>query len=319
MTEERLRAVLAGLVNKGELTQAQAASVIAGYLAEMPVGEPKPTTEPEPTTGPLLGRRKWLGEIGGYVGGAFTLVAGLILLGQTWSSISHLGKIGILGALTAILFGTGVLISGVRHGDAPRRLAGTLIGFGAISAAGTGGVAVPQHQKLLVASFTGLLVAVLGYWRVRSASTHTALFALYLFFVGSIFDALNSHAGAMAIAFFLVGLSWLLLIEKKVVGETLLGLSIGIGTMVVAGELSYGNGSQLIAYLLLAATGLIGFRIYVKGGEWPPLAGAVIATTVGVGEIVGNSLGGAIGAAIGLLAAGFSLLAMSAWILRRRR
>lgn len=319
MTEERLRSVLTGLVDKGELTQAQAASVIAGYLAEMPVGEPKPATEREPTIGPLLGRRKWLGEIGGYVGGAFTLVAGLIILGRAWSSISHFGKIGILGALAAILFGTGMLISGIRHGDAPRRLAGTLIGFGAISAAGAGGVAVPQHQKLLIASFVGSLIAALGYWRVRSASTHAALFALYLFFVGAIFDALNSHDGAMAIAFFLVGLSWVLLVEKKIIGETLLGLSIGIGTMVVAGELSYGNGSQLIAYLLLAATGLIGFRIYVKGGEWPPLAGAVVATTIGVGEIVGSSLGGAIGAAIGLLAAGLALLAMSAWLLRRRR
>jgi hypothetical protein len=62
-----------------------------------------------------------------------------------------------------------------------------------------------------------------------------------------------------------------------------------------------------------------GFRIYVTSGFWPPLAGAVAATTLGVGQIVESTLGGALGAALGLLAAGLALLTLSAWVLRRRK
>lgn len=317
MTLERLRTVLTDLVIKGELTEAQSALVVASYEdAEPEIIDP----ETESSRGPEeKEKRKWLGELGGYVGGAFTLTAGFILLGRTWSSISEVGKIGILVALAAILFGAGVLISGMRHGDAPRRLAGTLIGFGAISAAGAGGTSALHHRELLTASLVGFLIALLGYWRVRSASSHIALFGFFALLLGSLFDSAHLPRGAMALALFLVGASWFSLAFRDLIVEKMLGLIIGTATMVIAGEFAFTNGSHVIAYVLFATIAVLGFRIYVTSGQWPPLAGAVAATTLGVGQIVGTSLGGALGAALGLLTAGLALLALSAWVLRRRK
>ena len=306
MTLGRLRAVLTDLVAHGELTQAQSALVIAAY-------------EQDDRTPAVLGKRKWLGELGGYVGGVFTLTAGIILLGHTWSSISRVGKIGILVALAAILVGIGVFINGMRRGDASRRLAGTLIAFGAISAAGAGGNSAPRHRELLIASLVGFVIVFLGYWRVRSASSHLALFGFFTLLIGSIVDLAHVPRGGMAFVLFLIGLSWFAMADRHVTTEKLLGLVIGSGTMVIAAEFAFMNDSRVLAYVLLAAIALVGFRIYITGGQWPPLAGAVAATTLGVGQMVGTTLGGALGAAIGLLAAGLALLLSSAWLLRRRK
>ena len=319
MTQGRLRAVLTDLVANGELTQAQSALVIASYErddTELEIVESEIQANHEPA---LAGKRKWLGELGGYIGGAFTLTAGLILLGRTWSSISQVGKIGILVALAAILVGTGVLINRIRRGDAPRRLAGTLIAFGAISAAGAGGTSAPSHRELLIASLVGLLIVLLGYWRVRSASSHIALFTFFTLLVVSIVDLAHVNRSGLALVLFLVGLTWFALADRDLITEKLLGLTIGTTTMVIAGEFAFTNGSRALAYVLLVAVAVIGFRIYVTNGQWPPLAGAVTATTLGVGQIVGSTLGGALGAAMGLLAAGLALLLSSAWLLRRRK
>ncbi|HUW78255.1 MAG TPA: hypothetical protein VMV52_05830 [Candidatus Nanopelagicaceae bacterium] len=315
MSQERLRDVLTNLVAKGELTQTQADAVTVGYVA---TGLSDVNSEGAPTK-PEREKRKWLGEIGGYVGGAFTIAAGVLLLSHTWSSISESGKLAILAALAAILVGVGMLIDGIWNGDAPRRLAGTLVGFGAISAAGAGGTASLHHAQPVAASLAGLAVASLGYWRVQSASTHTAVFGFFLFSIASIFDAAHLRNGAMAIGLFLAALSWTLLSHQGFFVEKLLGLSVGSVAMLVAGEFAFGNGSHLVAYILLAITAAVGFWLYLSTALWPPLAGAVGATTIGVGEMVGTSLGGALGAALGLLAAGLALLALSAWILRRRK
>ena len=306
MTQGRLRAVLTDLVANGELTQAQSALVIAKYERD----------DAEPAD---LGKRKWLGELGGYVGGVFTLTAGIILLGHSWSSISRAGKIGILVALAGILVGIGVFINGMRRGDASRHLAGTLIAFGAISAAGAGGNSAPRHRELLVASLVGFAIVILGYWRVRSASSHVALFGFFTLLIGSIVNLAHIHRSGLALVLFLVGLTWFALADRHVTSEKLLGLAIGTGTMVITAEFAFINGSRVLSYVLLAVMALIGFRIYVTSGQWPPLAGAVAATTLGVGQIVGTTLGGALGAAIGLLAAGLALLLSSAWLLRRRK
>jgi hypothetical protein len=317
MTLERLRTVLADLVLKGELTQAQADRVASNYY-ELQV---PPDADHDDDDGVQMphGKRWWLGELGGYVGGAFTLTAGLILLGHSWSSITQAGKIGILAGLAAILVGVGVLVFGVRHGDTSRRLAGTLIGFGAISAAGAGGTAGPHSHRLLIASLVGFLVSSLGYWRVRSASTHAALFGFFALLVGSLFDSAHLVHSGMAIVFFCIGATWFSLAYRNFIAEKLLGLLIGTATMVIAGEGAFLNGSRPIAYALLAVIAVIGFRIYVISGTWPALAGAVAATTLGVGQIVGSTLGGALGAALGLLTAGLALLGLSAWVLRRRK
>jgi hypothetical protein len=323
MSKERLRDVLHSLVANGELTQTQADLVVFNY--EMPTNLdvqelPIQYVDQAPVVGASeSGKRKWLGELGGYVGGAFTLTAGLLLLGRTWSSISQTGKIGILVALAAILFGAGVLIFGVRRGDASRRLAGTLIGFGAISAAGAGGTAAPHHHELLIASLVGFLVAFFGYIRVRSASSHVALFGFSTFLVGSLSASVHLPRNGLAIVLFLVGVIWFGLAYRGLTAEKILGLTIGTGTTVLTAEFAFMNGSSLLAYSLLAIVAVSGFRIYVTSGLWPPLAGAVAATTLGVGQIVGSTLGGALGAALGLLAAGLALLTLSAWVLRRRK
>lgn len=319
INEGRLRSALTNLTDKGELTQAQAALVISSYQEEMSSVQMEELKTPASRSPVPEGKRKWLGELGGYVGGAFTLTAGFILLGRTWSEIDDGGKVAILVALAAILFGVGVLIGGLRPGDAPRRLAGTLFGFGAISGAGAGGYAAPQHHELLVALLVGFLVALLGYWRVRSASSHIALFGFFALLVSSLFDSAHPGRGALAIVIFMVGATWFFLTYRTLIAESLLGLIIGTATMVIAGEMAFINDSRLIAYVLLATVAVIGFRIYATSGEWPPLAGAVAATTLGIGQVVGTTLGGALGAALGLLTAGLALLGLSAWILRRRK
>ena len=305
----RLRDVLGNLVKTGELTQAQAALVESAY------GE-VPKTQPDRKD---MFKRKWLGELGGYIGGAFTLTAGFILLGRTWSSINQAGKIGILAALATILFGAGVLIYGMRRGDSSRQLAGTLIGFGAISAAGAGGNAAPHHHELLIASLVGFLIGLLGYWRIRSASSHIALFGFFALLVVSLFDSAHLQRGVLSLVLFAVGASWFSLAYRNLLAEKILGLTLATITMVFAGEFAFLDGSRGIAYAILAMVAIVGFRIYVISGLWPPLAGAVSATILGVGQIVGTTLGGALGAALGLLAAGLALLAISAWVLRRRK
>src|SRR5690606_38883766 len=99
-SEAALRAALDRLGGGGTLSAEQADAVRREVDSWRPPTEPPPT-EPPPTEPPAAAPapRPWtmlLAEVGGYVGGAFVLGAGIVLAGQTWAELTTAARVAVL-------------------------------------------------------------------------------------------------------------------------------------------------------------------------------------------------------------------------------
>jgi hypothetical protein len=120
-----------------------------------------------------------------YVGGVLVLVAGTVLTGNYWEQLPLPARVGLLGAVWAVLLGTGARIGGARSGAASRARA-VLWALSTVAFAGL--VAVAAHDVLdvagrdlgtVVAAGTAVEAAVL-WWVQRSVLQHLVLLAAVL-------------------------------------------------------------------------------------------------------------------------------------------
>jgi len=314
---DALERALVELVASGELNSEQSEQIRERYMVEL--------ARPEDSIAPALvaieerSRRSLLGEIGGYVGGAFTLVATLIILGSTWSQLSNMGRIITLLVLTIIFAAVALLLHRGEKSPVRARLVATLFSFAGISAAATAGVASPW-QKALVASIVGSIVVDFAYFRNRTSVGHVSLFAFKIFAVTAFLDAVNIFGGAVAaLVFAAIAMAWYFFSERGIFHEKMLGFSIASATAFVSAEVAFIGSSEIVGYLLFLGTSVAGYLLYSRNRLWPFLVAAVTASTFGVAQLIITTLGGALGVSIGLLAAGLVLLGASTFILRTRR
>ena len=317
MSFDALERALVELAASGELTREQAEQVRERYMVEL--ARPEDSIAPAHVAKEERNRRSLLGEIGGYVGGAFTLVATLIILGSTWSQLSNIGRIITLLALTLIFAAVALLLHRGEKSPVRARLVATLFSFAGISGAATAGVATPW-QKALVASIVGSIIVDIAYFRNRTSVGHVSLFVFKIFATMAFLDAVNIFGGAVAaLVVAAIAVAWYFYSQRGIFHEEMLGFTIASGTAFVSAEIAFIGSSHIIGYLLFLATGVAGYLLYSRNRRWPFLVAAVAASTFGVGQFITATLGGALGVSIGLLGAGLVLLGASTFILRTRR
>ena len=336
MSFDALERALVELAASGELTREQAEQVRERYMVELA----RPEESIAPTNALSLNiqevhaqedhvqedhsqedrsRRSLLGEIGGYVGGAFTLVATLVILGSTWSQLSNFGRIITLLALTLIFAAVALLLHRGEKSPVRARLVATLFSFAGISGAATAGVATPW-QKALVASIIGSVIVDLAYFRNRTSVGHVSLFAFKIFATIAFLDAINIFNSAVAaLLFAAIAIAWYFFTRRGILHEKMLGFTIASATAFVSAEIAFIGSSHIVGYLLFLGTGVGGYLLYSRTRLWPFLVAAVAASTFGIAQLIITTLGGALGVSIGLLGAGLVLLGASTYILRTRR
>jgi hypothetical protein len=306
---ERLDRALAVLVERGEITALQAESVRIAYDANphVPAGPPRAS------------RRNMLGEVGGYVGGIFTVVAVSIILSQSWDRLTDGGKVGILAGISAILLLTAFFVG--RTSEVRRRLAGTLGAGGAFAAAGAAGFAAAMDYEPMAATGAGLVVAAASYFWNRSVPGQIAFAGFAAaFFSSSLIELTNARAsGVVLFVLLILGTLWIAASLQGLLPERIIGLLLGGFAIFIASQIAFSTDLRTLSYSVSFGAAALGFLAYLRFGYWPLLVLAVVMSTFGVGELVGATLGGAFGAALGLLAAGIALLAGSAFALNQRK
>ena len=316
MSFDALDRALVELAASGELTRQQTEQVRERYMAELA----RPTDQiPQQNEEVVRSRTSLLGEIGGYVGGAFTLVATLIILGSTWSQLTNTGRIITLLVLTLIFTAVALLLHRGEKSPVRARLVATLFSFAGISGAATAGVASPW-QKALVASIIGSIIVDLAYFRNRTSVGHVALFAFKIFATIAFLDAIKIFGGGVAALFVTaIAVAWYLFTARGILHEKMLGYTLASATAFFSAEIALIGDSQIVGYLLFLGTAVGGYLLYSRTRLWPFLVAAVAASTFGVAQLIITTLGGALGVSIGLLSAGLVLLGASTFILRTRK
>jgi hypothetical protein len=326
---DRLDTALDRLVERGVLSSAQARAVLQEY------GGRAATPRPQ-------GLRRQLGEIAGYLGAAFVVGATLLFLSEEWEALGRAGRVGILAAMAAVLFGAGVAVRwrtaapGARWwrpwvGDSVRRRLSSTLLTGAAIATGTAVYASfdtstadfsPPVHAPLVASAAGLAVAIVGYLLARSALGQLVAAVGAYATIANLLPVLDlDNMVALGVGVLALGAGWVWLAWRRLVAERQFAIAIAMtfgligAQLVVAGD----TGSQnYLGYALTAIVAAACFAAYARIREWVVLAGGVIGATLVVPEFLYDVTGGSLGASGVMLAAGVTLLAGSLVGLRIR-
>ena len=272
------------------------------------------------TEEPTDSRKSVLAEIAGYLGGAFVVIATVIVTANKWDAFSQTQRGIIFGALALALFALAIFVGTSTAVKA--RLSGVLYSLAAVSTTGTLAVIDPQQDAPTIAFLGGTAVALIGFYRVQTFVGHVFLYG-YIFISGimAVSDLTPDGAGAQIFigAFLLIlGSAWIFFTYKEQV-DRLLGYLFGGATLFIATQVLFFRTEHLLSYLSMIAVACATAWLYLRVQAWPLVLTAVATTTVGVGEFVAETLGGSIGSALGLFAAGAALVTTSLLALRNKR
>ena len=272
------------------------------------------------TEEPTDSRKSVLAEIAGYLGGAFVVIATVIVTANKWDAFTQTQRGIIFAALALALFALAIFVGNSTAVKA--RLSGVLYSLAAVSTTGTLAVIDPQQDAPTIAFLGGTAVALIGFYRVHTFVGHVFLYG-YIFISGimAVSDLTPDGAGAQIFigAFLLIlGSAWIFFTYKEQV-DRLLGYLFGGATLFIATQVLFFRTEHLVSYLSMIAVACATAWLYLRVHAWPLVLTAVATTTVGVGEFVAETLGGSIGSALGLFAAGAALVTTSLLALRNKR
>ncbi|GAB3452710.1 hypothetical protein GCM10027570_31230 [Streptomonospora sediminis] len=315
-------AALRGLVDRGVISDAQAGEVRAALDA----------------AAPERGRVRWM-EIAGYIGGGLVFAGAVALAATSWEELSDGARIALLALVAVAAAGAAVFMAGGPHrmrgrrndvANVRRRIAGVLLALASAVAAFAAAVSLdvflddgPYYAPFLV----GLAIAAAGYAALPSAVGHVVAWAMSIALVGTLVDEVpdldyDDSSLVVGAAWLCLGAVWVLLSSLGAVAERRLGMGLGAGLALGAGQtmLSWGGHSQVgySATLLVAA---VCIAYYSRERAGVLLVLGILGFTIGVPELVWDVTDGAIGAAAMLLLVGAVLLVAS-WLgimLHRRR
>ncbi|WP_186356616.1 DUF2157 domain-containing protein [Streptomonospora sp. PA3] len=304
------QAALRGLVERGVISSAQAEEVRAALEAA--------------DAGP--GRVRWT-EIAGYIGGGLVLAGGVALATAYWEELSRDLRIGLLAVLAVVAVGGAMVMTGGpqemrgrRHRlpDVRRRVAGVLLALAAVLAAFSVGIAV-DGEPLYLPALVGVAVAAAGYAALPTAVGHVttwwlaaALAALVVRETGQ--PDPGDEFLAIGGAWLGLGLAWAALSALGAAAERRLGLGLGAGLALAAGQFLLGWGADgAWGYGATLAVAAACLAYYYADRTAVLLVLGILGITVGLPEMVWDLTDGAIGAAAVLLLAGAVLLVAS-WL-----
>jgi hypothetical protein len=275
--------------------------------------------------------RRRLAEVAGYVGGALVVAAAVIFLTEQWATLSATGRVSTLAAIGLLLFGAAVVVlrtggAGSGDGGVRRRLASALTCGSAASLGFGAGVLVDtrtgdfSNVPWLVGSLVALVVAVGGYLLAHSALGQLAMAAAAVAAVSTLIAVTEQAELPYAFGLAALGLVWLVLAERHVVRERLVGLATGCALVLYGAQFPViDSTAPWVGYLMTAAAAVVGVWLYVRSRALPYLVTAVAAITLVVPEALLDWTDGSLGTAGMLLATGVTLLVASLLGLRLRQ
>ena len=342
--DEALEHALAHLVDQGVIDEALALRIederdrdAALALASAPVSVTRHTRLP---------------EVLGYLGGAFVAAAALLLIANFWDPMTLATRIGLAFGGSAALIVAGLVIARAVPGGwarsrtseetARRRLVGLLLVLAApLAGLGVGLILDDRgiDPVLLPSAALALVVCVLATYLAAGVVPTLGLFAAASVTLGGLFELFDPVSTLVIIVAIAVGAGAWTALAPRLTGAPLVALSIGLFSLVVAGfnaavysgqsrEIydEFGNyvgleppewGAAAVApvgYAILLGVVAVGIAMYLRGGAWPWIGGAGLASAAVV-SVVANQAYGQVAAFFG---AGVVLLVLSAVLLVRR-
>ncbi len=296
--------------------------------------------------------RARLPEVFGYLGAAFVVAAGLLVVARFWRdmglalqvTVAATGAIALVAAALVIAYTTrGGWVALRTTADAPRRrLVGVLLVPAAPLAALSLGLVLDDagvQAGLLPAAIVALAVCAVAVGVAPGVVPTLGLFAAGGFTIagfGDLFDSVSTLAWLMAVV--AAGVVWTVL-APRLTGVRTLALCLGLFTAVYAGFMAaqyevqegtsmdeFGNtfvygplewGAHAVApfgYLVLVGVAAAGVWMYLRTAFWPWIAAAGLAAAALVGTLAAEQFG----AIAAFFVAGVILLAVSAVLLIRR-
>lgn len=264
-------------------------------------------------------RRSILSEIGGYLGGAFTVIAAGILLNSQWDRLTKIGQVAIFAVSALLLFLLAWKLNYVK--DAQRRVAGLLFPASALATTAAIGTIFGNDGPYSLAFLAGSLVCLYGYLRVQTQVGHVALYVgIFSTLVAANEQLFDSRFDfPLLISWLALASLWLWLTVRLTLQEDYWGYSLAMGTYFISAQYLQVQDLNLASYLASAASAALGIWLYLQTRKWPLLIGALAIATVGVGVFIVDTFNGALGAALALLVGGLILVGGSLWGLRAER
>lgn len=299
---KRLRGALQSLVSEGSISAEQSELVTSRFL-ELDSAQT---------------RKSIFAEIAAYLGGAFILIATILLAGDYWQDAPRYIRVGSLGILSFLLAITAIFLGNI---NAMRlRLTSVLLMGSAIAATGSMALTTEMDSAPWAPFSLGAAISLAAFIKYKHEILHIGAYG-YLFIAGlMILGELTKNEpevdSVYAIYWAILATIWLYLSWSKMVDQTL-GYLISAATLFLSTQFLFLSDHRPISYLVaLIAVPTLAW-IYLQDRRWPLLLGAVAITTFTTGEFVGATLGGSLGALLGLMAAGLTLITTSIVAIRK--
>lgn len=299
---KRLRGALQSLVSEGAIS-AEQSDVITSRFLELDSSQ---------------SRKSIFAEIAAYLGGAFILIATILLAGDYWQDAPRYVRVGSLGILSILLAITAVFLGNL---NAMRlRLASVLFMGSAIAATGSIALTTEMDGAPWAPFSLGAAISLAAFIKYKHEILHIGaygyLFIAGLMILGEITRNEPEIDSVYAIYWAILATIWLYLSWSRMVDQTL-GYLISAATLFLSTQFLFISDHRLVSYFVaLIAVPTLAW-IYLQDRRWPLLLGAVAITTFTTGEFVGATLGGSLGALLGLMAAGLTLITTSIVAIRK--
>lgn len=299
---KRLRGVLQSLVSEGAISAEQSELINNRFLA----------LDGSQT------RKSIFAEIAAYLGGAFILIATILLAGDYWQEAPRFVRVGSLGLLSILLAIIAIFLGNL---NAMRlRLASVLFVGSAIAATGSIALTTEMNSAPWGPFTLGAVISLAAFIKYKHEILHIGaygyLFIAGLMILGEITKNEPEIDSVYAIYWVILATIWLYLSWCRMIDQTL-GYLISAATLFLATQFLFLSDHRLTSYLVaLIAVPTLAW-IYLQDRRWPLLLGGVAITTFTTGEFVGATLGGSLGALLGLMAAGITLITTSIVAIRK--
>jgi hypothetical protein len=249
-------------------------------------------TDAEPST-PI---RRRIAEVIGYVGGALLVAGAALVVGTSWDSFSHAGRVWLLVAVTVVLNGTAVALR--------NRVTGLLLALGAVTGGLASSVAFDTHPAL-AGGVAALALAVASY------AAWPALFALPVAGIAcgstvvGLIDIFGWSSSWIGAGLLLCAAVWAVLIAVNAIRHRAVGAGVAVALALIGAQFPE---HAFVQYGTTLVVALLCFGWYFADRMPVLLIGGVLGVTIAVPEAIWDWTGGAVNGAVLVLIAGAVLL-----------
>jgi len=282
----------------------------------------EPLQPPPPASGSLA----LIGEVVGYLGAVLAVSAIAFMVRQTWTDLSTLGKLALVGVLLVVVGMAGVMAARVRKPPA-ERLASVLF-LATVALAGWFAWVVAHNGLSLgetasASVVTGVLatVAVVVYLLRRRALAQLALLVSLIAFLVAVVTSFDISApfsweGVViaVVGAVWIGLSMARLLEPDRIGLVAGGLATIIGLESAAFDDSRG---WILSLGVVAGVAMLAISV-ARRGEFALIVPGAIGLLVMVPQLIDHLFSDNLATWLAVLVTGVALVGVAVWMVRER-